>query len=83
MNEPRKKLAGHHRSPLTKAQRRALKQIKRDGCAMREVVDGQESWRSIMGHRYNRRTLRCLLAKGFLASGNDGMFGIPQTMIPL
>jgi hypothetical protein len=73
----------HHRSDLTKQQRKALKLIRRDGCAMREFEAGSETWWSLAGRRYNQRTLRALLEKGKIAAGQDALFDCPsQTLVP-
>jgi hypothetical protein len=74
----------HNRSGLNKAQRKALKLIKRDGCAIREFEAGIESWWSLAGHRYNRRTLRVLLEKGKIIAGQDALFDCPsQNLVPV
>jgi hypothetical protein len=73
----------HHRSDLTREQRKALKLIKRDGCAMREIEAGSESWWSLAGRRYNPRTLKSLLEKGKIAEGHDGLLDhASQTLVP-
>jgi hypothetical protein len=73
----------HHRSDLTKAQRRALKLIKRDGCAICEIIAGRETWSSLSGRPYSISTLLILQQRGKLKSGHDGLLELlPQTLVP-
>jgi hypothetical protein len=73
----------HHRSDLTKAQRKVLKMIQRDGCAICEMIAGRETWCSLSGRSYRTITLLILQQKGKLKSGHDGLLEmLPQTLVP-
>ena len=73
----------NHRSPYTKVQRKVLKQIGKDGCAICEYIDGKAYWCSLSGHPYSARTIAALWSKGKLKGNDDALIAglLPQTLV--